>query len=93
MPIGFHDQKKTVFFMALSEIQGEVLPFVSRGGLKLQKAIEVFGIDLHEKIAIDIGASTGGFTDCMLQKGVKKAAEAVEKILKNGVDIAMNKFN
>lgn len=54
------------------EIQGEVLPFVSRGGLKLQKAIEVFGIDLHEKIAIDIGASTGGFTDCMLQKGVKK---------------------
>lgn len=54
------------------EIQGEVLPFVSRGGLKLQKAIEVFQIELQDKIAMDIGASTGGFTDCMLQNGVKK---------------------
>lgn len=54
------------------EIKGEVLPFVSRGGLKLQKAIEVFGIDLQEKIAMDIGASTGGFTDCMLQHGGRK---------------------
>lgn len=54
------------------EIRGEVLQFVSRGGLKLQKAIEVFQIDLQDKIAMDIGASTGGFTDCMLQNGVKK---------------------
>ena len=54
------------------EIKGEVLPFVSRGGLKLQKAIEVFGISLQGKIAMDIGASTGGFTDCMLQHGVRK---------------------
>lgn len=54
------------------EIKGEVLPFVSRGGLKLQKAIEVFGISLQGKIAMDIGASTGGFTDCMLQYGVRK---------------------
>ncbi len=54
------------------EIKGEVLPFVSRGGLKLQKAIEAFRIRLQEKIAMDIGASTGGFTDCMLQHGVRK---------------------
>ena len=54
------------------EIKGEKLPFVSRGGLKLNKAIRVFGIDLKDKICMDIGASTGGFTDCMLQNGAKK---------------------
>ena len=54
------------------EIIGEEMPFVSRGGLKLQKALEVFEIDLSEKICVDIGASTGGFTDCMLQHGAKK---------------------
>ena len=54
------------------EIIGEKMPFVSRGGLKLQKALEVFPINLREKICVDIGASTGGFTDCMLQHGAKK---------------------
>ena len=54
------------------KIIGEEMPFVSRGGFKLQKALEVFKINLHEKIAADIGASTGGFTDCMLQHGAKK---------------------
>ena len=54
------------------EIIGQEIPFVSRGGLKLQKALKVFQIDLQEKIAADIGASTGGFTDCMLQHGAKK---------------------
>lgn len=54
------------------EIKGEVLPFVSRGGLKLAKAINVFSIVLKDKVCMDIGASTGGFTDCMLQKGAKK---------------------
>lgn len=54
------------------EIRGKQLPYVSRGGLKLEKAIKVFGIDLKNKIAMDIGASTGGFTDCMLQNGAKK---------------------
>lgn len=54
------------------KILGEEMPFVSRGGFKLQKAIEVFNLDLHEKIAADVGASTGGFTDCMLQHGAKK---------------------
>ena len=53
-------------------ILGEELPFVSRGGLKLQKALDVFSIDLRGKIAADIGASTGGFTDCMLQRGAAK---------------------
>ncbi|MCR5833858.1 MAG: TlyA family RNA methyltransferase [Selenomonadaceae bacterium] len=53
-------------------ILGEEMPFVSRGGLKLQKAVEVFGLDLNGKIAADIGASTGGFTDCMLQHGAMK---------------------
>ncbi len=53
------------------EIQGNVLPFVSRGGLKLQKAIEVFDIDLSGKVVLDVGASTGGFTDCALQHGAR----------------------
>ena len=54
------------------EIRGEVLKYVSRGGLKLEKALSIFPIDLNEKICMDIGASTGGFTDCMLQNGAKK---------------------
>lgn len=54
------------------EVRGKQLPFVSRGGLKLQKAIDVFGVKLEDCICMDIGASTGGFTDCMLQHGAKK---------------------
>ncbi len=54
------------------EIRGEQLKYVSRGGLKLEKAMEVFPISLSGKTAMDIGASTGGFTDCMLQNGAKK---------------------
>ena len=54
------------------EVRDNSIPYVSRGGLKFKKAIEVFGIDLKDKVAMDIGASTGGFTDCMLQNGVKK---------------------
>ena len=57
---------------AAIKILGEEMPFVSRGGLKLQKALDVFKIILSGKIAIDVGASTGGFTDCMLQRGAKK---------------------
>lgn len=48
------------------------MPFVSRGGFKLDKAIKAFNIDLTGKICLDAGASTGGFTDCMLQNGAKK---------------------
>lgn len=54
------------------EVRGNTLKYVSRGGLKLEKAIENFGIDLTDKICMDIGASTGGFTDCMLQNGAGK---------------------
>ena len=51
------------------EVKGKLLKYVSRGGLKLEKAVEVYGIDLVDKVCIDIGSSTGGFTDCMLQHG------------------------
>ncbi len=54
------------------EVRGKTNPFVSRGGLKLDKAINVFGVCLKDKVCVDIGASTGGFTDCMLQNGAKK---------------------
>lgn len=51
------------------EVRGNDLPFVSRGGLKLEKALNTFGIDLAGLVAVDVGASTGGFTDCMLKRG------------------------
>ena len=54
------------------EVKADKLRYVSRGGLKLEKAVSVFGIDLEGKTCMDIGASTGGFTDCMLQNGAKK---------------------
>lgn len=57
---------------ALIEIHGTTLPYVSRGGLKLEKAMQTFPLTLTGKICADIGASTGGFTDCMLQNGAKK---------------------
>lgn len=57
---------------AAIEVRGSVLKYVSRGGLKLEKAIKCFGISLEDKVCMDIGASTGGFTDCMLQNGAKK---------------------
>ncbi len=54
------------------EVRGETLPYVSRGGLKLEKAVNNFGFSLQGKVCMDIGASTGGFTDCMLQNGAVK---------------------
>jgi len=54
------------------EIRGNTLKYVSRGGLKLEKAMAVWPIDLNGKVCMDIGASTGGFTDCMLQNGASK---------------------
>ena len=53
------------------EIKGNPLPYVSRGGLKLEKALKEFDVDIKGKILLDIGASTGGFTDCALQNGAK----------------------
>lgn len=52
-------------------IKGKALKYVSRGGLKLEKALEVFNVNVADKIVLDIGASTGGFTDCALQNGAK----------------------
>lgn len=54
------------------EYRGETLKYVSRGGLKLEKAMKSYNISLDDKVCMDIGASTGGFTDCMLQNGAKK---------------------
>ena len=57
---------------ATIEIHGSTLRYVSRGGLKLEKAVEQFGFSLKDKTCMDVGASTGGFTDCMLQNGAAK---------------------
>lgn len=54
------------------EVRGNTLKYVSRGGLKLEKAVDTFGVSLSGKTTMDVGASTGGFTDCMLQNGAVK---------------------
>ena len=54
------------------EVRGNTLKYVSRGGLKLEKAMDNFGVTLQDKICMDVGSSTGGFTDCMLQNGAVK---------------------
>lgn len=62
----FEEEKVTI------EVRGKALPYVSRGGLKLEKALAVFPLSVQDKVCMDIGASTGGFTDCMLQNGAAK---------------------
>lgn len=62
----FFDEKVNI------EVRGKTLKYVSRGGLKLEKAMECFGVQLEDKVCMDVGASTGGFTDCMLQNGAVK---------------------
>lgn len=57
---------------AVLDVAGPAIPYVSRGGLKLEKAITEFALDLDEAVVVDIGASTGGFTDCALQNGAAK---------------------
>ena len=57
---------------AVIEVRGNTLKYVSRGGLKLEKAMENFDVTLAGKICMDVGSSTGGFTDCMLQNGAVK---------------------
>ena len=52
-------------------LKGDIHPYVSRGGLKLEKALQVFSLKMEGKIVLDVGASTGGFTDCALQHGAK----------------------
>ncbi|MBY6035559.1 TlyA family RNA methyltransferase [Fictibacillus nanhaiensis] len=53
------------------QVKGDVIPYVGRGGLKLEKALNIFSFDVADKIGMDIGASTGGFTDCALQNGAR----------------------
>lgn len=67
------DKAGTTFLVnAVIEIKGKTLPYVSRGGLKLEKAMQKFPITLSGKVCMDVGSSTGGFTDCMLQNGATK---------------------
>ena len=68
------DKAGTMFNVekARLEVRGNTLKYVSRGGLKLEKAVEQFQVELGGKVCMDIGASTGGFTDCMLQNGAAK---------------------
>src|SRR5689334_17993603 len=57
---------------AALEVRGQPHPYVSRGGLKLEKALDHFALPVAGRIALDVGASTGGFTDCLLQRGAAK---------------------
>ena len=67
------DKAGTMFEDTVSvEVKGNTLPYVSRGGLKLEKAVTCFGLSLDGTVCMDVGASTGGFTDCMLQNGAVK---------------------
>lgn len=75
-----YDVSKTINI----EVKGELLKYVSRGGLKLEKAIKEWNIDLKDKIMIDIGSSTGGFSDCALQNGIKKIY---------AIDVGTNQFD
>ena len=73
--VGDHTVDKAGHQVAIDvdiRIRGEVLPYVSRGGLKLRKALDEFGIDVTGLTAVDVGSSTGGFTDCLLQAGAVK---------------------
>ena len=71
---GEKEDKAGTTFPLTAEIlvKGNPLPYVSRGGLKLEKALKSFPIELKDRVCMDIGASTGGFTDCMLQNGAKE---------------------
>ena len=68
---------------ATIEVRGHTLPYVSRGGLKLEKAIKNFDVSVEGKVCTDVGSSTGGFTDCMLQNGAVKvfAIDSLTKVL------------
>ncbi len=67
------DKPGTAFEQTVSiEVRGEACPYVSRGGLKLEKALRDFGVNPNGYVCSDSGASTGGFTDCLLQQGAKK---------------------
>lgn len=73
--VGDHTVDKAGHQVAIDaeiRLRGENLPYVSRGGLKLRLALDVFGVDVTGLVAVDVGSSTGGFTDCLLQSGAGK---------------------
>lgn len=81
-------------------MQSDEIRYVGRGGLKLEAALDAFGIDVCDKIALDIGASTGGFTDCLLQRGVKKVyavdagvGQLAKSLLANDAVVSIEKLN
>lgn len=81
-------------------LQSDEVRFVGRGGLKLEAALDAFGIDVQDKIALDIGASTGGFTDCLLQRGAKKVyaidagvGQLAKSLLENPAVVSIEKLN
>lgn len=85
---------------ALLELHGHTMKYVSRGGFKLEKAVNEFGVELAGKVCMDVGASTGGFTDCMLQNGAKKVFavdvgtnQLAQKLRADGRVISMEKTN
>ncbi len=89
------DGEHTVEIMQSDEIR-----FVGRGGLKLEAALQAFGIDANKKTALDIGASTGGFTDCLLQRGAQKVyaidagvGQLAASLLSNPAVISIEKMN
>ena len=96
-------QKKVSFDVpdgATVEITGALLPFVSRGGLKLKGALDVFGLSPKGMVCADIGASTGGFTDCLLQEGAVKVYaidsgrdQLHEKLRTDSRVVSMESFN
>ena len=63
------------------EVRGTALPYVSRGGLKLEKSVKSFSLNLNGLVCLDVGASTGGFTDCMLQNGAAQVYAIDRRIL------------
>ena len=94
--------KSGVLFNPLVEValDEEIPRFVSRAGLKLEKALEHFGVNVMEKVALDAGLSTGGFTDCLLQKGIAKVygvdvgyGQVHESIARNPRVIVMERTN
>ena len=82
------------------EVRGDALKYVSRGGLKLEKAVEKWKLSLNGKVCMDIGASTGGFTDCMLQNGAAKVysvdvghGQLAEKLCRSRRVVCMEQTN
>ncbi len=85
---------------ALLQVQGENLRYVSRGGLKLEKALEVFGVRPEGKVCVDCGASAGGFTDCLLQHGAARVyaldvgfGQLADKLRDDPRVVSMERFN